>query len=144
MENDINTGNLKNMLESKNVKPSFQRISVLRYIMQNMNHPSAETIYKNLVDEIPTLSKTTIYNTLNLLTKNNIITSLSITDTEIRYDYQEKNHAHFLCLYCKQIFDVENSEASNIKMINGHQIQQVQIHYKGICLDCSTKQKKHH
>ena len=29
-----------------------------------MNHPTVETIYKELIDEIPTLSKTTVYNTL--------------------------------------------------------------------------------
>ncbi|MFC2088009.1 Fur family transcriptional regulator [Calditrichota bacterium] len=151
MENDtlnlnkeISTENLKNILESKNVKPSFQRLSVLRYIMNHMNHPSAETIYNNLVQEIPTLSKTTIYNTLNLLAAKNIITALTISDTEVRYDYKKSEHAHFQCINCKQIYDVENQEISNNRIIDGHKIMDTQIHYKGICTNCFNQKTEHH
>lgn len=139
MDNKITTANLKHVLESKGVKPSFQRISVLKYIMEQKNHPSVDTIYSNLIEQIPTLSRTTIYNTLNLLTEKEIITALTISDTELRYDYADVDtqHAHFQCNNCGDIFDLDIvCETCKSESIGGHKIIEKQIHLKGICAKC--------
>ena len=38
----------------------------MNYLITKRNHPTAEMIYLELVNEIAGLSKTTVYNTLNL------------------------------------------------------------------------------
>ncbi len=139
MENIISTEKLKNILQAKGVKPSFQRISVLKYIVEQKNHPSVDTIYASLIEMIPTLSRTTIYNTLNLLTEKDIITALTISDTEIRYDYVEFDHAHFQCKACGNIFDLDIvCETCKSESIGGHKILEKQVHLKGICINCLT------
>ena len=50
-------------LKSHEIKPSFQRMRIFEYLITHRNHPTVEMIYKSLVKEIPTLSKTTVYNT---------------------------------------------------------------------------------
>ncbi len=55
-------GNLLNA----GIKPSYQRIKIYEYIFNNNIHPTVDNIYKKLLKEIPTLSKTTVYNTLKL------------------------------------------------------------------------------
>ncbi len=40
-------------------------------------------IYRELLDEIPTLSKTTLYNTLNLFVERGIINMLNLEENEI-------------------------------------------------------------
>ena len=56
-----------------NIKPSVQRIAIMQYLMEYPVHPSADDIYTALSPSMPTLSKTTVYNTL----KNKISVSAS-------------------------------------------------------------------
>lgn len=78
--------NLAECLVKNNIKPSFQRMKIFEYLVKNNSHPTVDEIYKEVVSEIPTLSKTTVYNTLNLFIEANILKGLSIEDNEVRYD----------------------------------------------------------
>ncbi len=134
---NTSTENVKNLLVEKGVKPSFQRISVLKYLLRENNHPSVDTIYKNLVPYIPTLSRTTVYNTLKLLSEKEVISTLTINDTDLRYDFINEPHDHFQCKTCNAIFDVKvGVDISGLKSIDGHQIQEIQLHMKGVCRQC--------
>ena len=66
MELQLHTGDIGNYLKKHDIKPSYQRMKIFQYLLDNHNHPTVDTIYKALCTEIPTLSKTTVYNTLNL------------------------------------------------------------------------------
>ena len=55
-----------NRLLEYNIKPSMQRIAIMEYLMEHRTHPSADEIYTALSPSMPTLSKTTVYNTLKL------------------------------------------------------------------------------
>ncbi|MFA8344094.1 MAG: Fur family transcriptional regulator [Rhodothermaceae bacterium] len=135
--NQITTEYVGKILEEKGVKPSFQRLSVLKYLMKSKNHPSVDKIFKALSQDIPTLSKTTVYNTLNLLTEKGIVTALNINDTEVLYDYIFKPHAHLLCTECGHVYDVFLDDSfSGIKEIDGHIISEAQINFKGVCKKC--------
>ncbi len=135
----IDTQLIKEMLESKGVRPSYQRLSVLKYILITKNHPSVDTIFKKLAPEIPTLSRTTIYNTLNLLVDKEIITPLTISDREVRYDFMQKPHAHFLCQSCGEVYDIAlDSNFPKNGLIDGHIIEEIQVHYRGQCRCCAS------
>ena len=56
----------KQYLLNFGIKPSLQRLAVMKYLMQYHTHPTVDEIYAALHSSIPTLSKTTIYNTLSL------------------------------------------------------------------------------
>ena len=56
--------NITEFLNAHDIKPSYQRIKVYEHLVHSDNHPSAEFIYRKLIKTIPTLSKTTIYNSL--------------------------------------------------------------------------------
>lgn len=58
--------NITEYLIKNNIRPSFQRIKILEYLANNNNHPTADEIFKDVVKEIPMLSKTTVYSTLTL------------------------------------------------------------------------------
>ena len=139
----VSTEELKNLLQSSGVKPSVQRLSVLRYVMEEMNHPSVDKIYHSLLPQIPTLSKTTVYNTLKQLTEKGVISALNIDTSEIKYDFIEHNHAHFICTNCGQIYDIElDSDIYQMQSVAGHQVFNTQISFKGICNSCKQKQKE--
>lgn len=131
------TEQLKDILEAHGIKPSFQRLSVLKYVMEHRDHPSVDVIFRNLKEQIPTLSRTTVYNTLSRLSRNGLIQSLTINDGEAKFDYSETAHAHFLCTRCGKIYDVFlDSDIYKMETIDGHLVTDIQINFKGICSHC--------
>jgi len=128
---------IKGLLESKGIKPSIQRISILNYIIEKRNHPSVDMIFRELVPQIPTLSRTTVYNTLNMFRDEGIINALTIDNVELKYDYEEIPHAHFRCKTCNNIYDVKlNTVAIDDQIPDNHQITEMQINLTGICNRC--------
>lgn len=129
--------NISKTLHEKGVSPSIQRIKIMQFILNNEHHSSVDSIYKELLHEIPTLSKTTVYNTLALFVEKKIINSITIDNTEILYEQSQKPHAHFQCNVCKSIIDIElNSNLYGISEIENHKVENVNIHLRGICKEC--------
>ena len=81
-------------LRENNIKPSFQRIKIFDYLVTKKNHPTVEMIHKELVKEIPTLSKTTVYNTLNAFIEKKVVHIIVIEENETRYDAILGDHGH--------------------------------------------------
>ena len=131
--------NVKQHLIDHDIKPSLQRMAVMKYLMDNKNHPTAEMIFNELFPSIPTLSKTTVYNTLNLLTEKGAILMIGIDEKNARYDGDTSPHAHFRCKGCGCIYDVP-IDVNNKIFIDGIgelTIDEVHIYYKGLCKNCS-------
>lgn len=103
-----------------------------------MNHPTVETIYKALSPEIPTLSKTTVYNTLKLFQEHGIIMAVHIEDNETRYDADTSFHGHFKCIKCGRLYDFPLSleHAANIAELDNHTVTESHYYLKGICSKC--------
>lgn len=128
------------ILLAHDIKPSIQRVEILNYLLLAKNHPSVDTIYTDLSLKIPTLSKTTIYNTLKLFTKKNIVNEIVIEGKETRYDAIDTPHGHFKCLKCNIIYDFEyDINDIQINSLKGFDIQTVQFYIKGTCKKCLEK-----
>lgn len=127
-------------LKARNIRLSHQRLMVLDYIDKNRYHPTVDQIYSNLVQEMPTLSKTTIYNSLNALIDAGLVRRITIEDNETRYDIISDDHGHFKCESCGKIFDFHiNMDSIESEDLYNFKINDKDIYFKGICPDCSTK-----
>lgn len=132
----------KNYLLQYGIKPSVQRLAIVDYLIANRIHPTADEIYNALYMEIPTLSKTTVYNTLKLFTEQGAVVILVIDEKNIRFDIDTSRHAHFLCLGCGCIYDipVENMEAMQLEGVGELTITETHLYYKGFCKKCIERQ----
>ncbi|NLE23936.1 MAG: transcriptional repressor [Clostridiaceae bacterium] len=129
--------NLEKELKSKNINPSYQRLKILEYLNQNHCHPTVDQIYKCLHEIIPTLSKTTVYNTLKKLVEEGLVRVINIEDNETRYDINTEDHGHFKCETCKAIIDFNiNLDTFLIKGLDNFKIFDKNIYFKGICPKC--------
>ena len=121
----------------RKVRPSFQRIKILEYLVNNTDHPTVDEIFNDLQKKIPTLSKTTVYNTLNLLIEANLVRVVTIEDTQTRYDLMVNNHGHFKCGSCGRIFnfriDIDSCTADDLANFS---ITEKNVYFKGTCPDC--------
>jgi Fur family peroxide stress response transcriptional regulator len=128
------------MFSEKGIKPSLQRIKIMDFLMGNKTHPTVDTIYKHVVTEIPTLSKTTVYNTLKLLASKDLILTINIEDTETRYDADTEMHGHFKCFSCQQVYDFKlDTQEFSTNVLGGFDIDEHHIYLKGVCSSCKSK-----
>jgi Fe2+ or Zn2+ uptake regulation protein len=91
---------------------------------------------------MPTLSKTTIYNTLRSFSQSGLALSLRLDEKTVHYDGDTAPHAHFICKDCGKIIDVTitNTDMLHIPTLCGADVQAVEISYYGQCNTCK-KQK---
>ena len=127
-------------LKKHNINPSHQRIKIFEYLLQNRTHPTVDEIFKSLMAEIKTLSKTTVYNTLKLFIEKEVVKAIVIEDNEVRYDANVNFHGHFKCLCCNTIYDF-NMDDSILRNedLKGFQINEQHLYIKGICKACLNK-----
>ncbi len=129
-------------LKDKGYTLSMARIAILRYVMKENAHYTAEEIYKNLKEEYPTLSIATVYNTLKLLSKEGYLQQIMIDPNKVIYDSTKGVHPHFYCKVCGKIEDINSDLKLEVnKEINGNRVEEVHIYVYGICKDCLQKQK---
>lgn len=122
-----------------NIKPSMQRIAILEYLMEHRTHPSADEIYTELSPSMPTLSKTTVYNTLKLFSEQGAALMLTIDERNANFDADTSQHAHFLCRQCGKIYDLPFSKEVNTVeglQMDGHEVREMHYYYKGVCKEC--------
>lgn len=137
--------NISQHLIKNGIKPSYQRMKVYEYLVTKKNHPTVDMIYKELLPLIPTFSKTTVYNTLELFMEKGIAIMITIDEKETRYDADTSIHTHFKCEQCLNIYDLRtNLTAMDIPELNEHKITEQHLYFKGICKDCLTKSKPSH
>ncbi|MDO4719825.1 MAG: Fur family transcriptional regulator [Peptostreptococcaceae bacterium] len=137
---NLHIKDISRFLVERGIKPSYQRVRILERLVENMNHPTVNDIYVDLIDEIPSLSKTTVYNTLNLFSENGIVRSFSVDGHEARYDIVSRGHGHFICLSCKEIYDFDLEEDLVIHhSLEGFETMEQDITLRGICKLCQSK-----
>ena len=81
---ELSLDELRAHMEKEGIHQSYHRLKILEYMMNHRTHPTVDMIYKGLSKEIPTLSKTTVYNTLKLFLSKDIVQELTIEEKEMR------------------------------------------------------------
>ena len=133
---------ITNELKNNNIRLTPQRLKVLEYLSNSREHPTVDQIYNVLKKEVPSLSKTTIYNTLNYLSELNLIKVLLSDDNEAHFDADTDDHGHFKCTSCKRIYDFEIDMDSCItEKLNDYKIEEKAVYFKGICPGCLSNTK---
>ena len=136
----MNSLQARELLKNNGIKPSLHRLRILQYLLGAHTHPTVDVIYNDIVEEIPTLSKTTIYNTLKTFIENGVVQAITIEENEVRFDAFMEDHGHFKCTRCGELYDVDLKVANlNFSKIEGHIIEEKQVYFKGSCKSCAAE-----
>lgn len=135
----MNVTEVHSHLISHNIKPSVQRVAIMQYLMEHKTHPTIDQIFNHLLPHIPTLSKTTVYNTLKLFYDKRAVLALTIDEKNVRYDAEVTAHAHFKCKKCGSIQDIclEETDIPPFKGSNKLILEDTQVYFMGICEKCT-------
>lgn len=132
----------KEYLSNHGIRPSAQRIAIMEYLLTHKTHPTVDQIFNDLLPSMPTLSKTTLYNTLKLFYSKNVALMLTLDEHTAHFDGDVRPHAHFQCLSCGRVFDIFESELPELMSVYKSKIgmlaiSNVELSFKGYCPTCT-------
>lgn len=137
--------NIVEILLDKGIRPSPQRVALLAAIRPRKDHPTAEMLFEELRPTMPTISKTTVLNTMRLLQSAGLVRDVRSEEGELRFDGNCDFHAHFKCRECGGLFDIFPEvvhKETFVDLPENFVIDDEQLIYYGLCPKCSTTPKK--
>ena len=95
-------------LQEKGHRLTPQRMLVIEALHSADRHISAEEIYEQLHSRYPYANISTVYRTLELLKKLDLVTETDFGEGYVRYHVAEKGHHHHLvCSSCGKVIDLK-------------------------------------
>ena len=109
-------GDLISQLSEQGYRLTPQRMLVLSAIANSDHHISAEEIYAQVVAKYPYVNISTVYRTLDLLKRLDLVTETDLGGGRVRYHPVDKGHHHHLvCQECGAIIDLDESVLSSLQ-----------------------------
>ncbi|BAF70187.1 MULTISPECIES: Fur family transcriptional regulator [unclassified Nitratiruptor] len=135
---------LKEIVKKRGLKHSSQREQVLKVLFHAKEHLTPEEIYNKVKKENPNIGLATVYRTLSLLEKEDMVSSVSFGHEGKKYELNRgEHHDHMICLECGKILEFydENLEKLQEKIAEEHNFKLLthQMNLYGICKECQKK-----
>ncbi len=133
-------------LKKSALRITTQRREILRYIIENKAHFDAELILSDLTRNGITVSRATIYRTLDVLSQNVLVDKYDFGDGKARYEIKtgQSHHDHLVCIRCGRIVEFNNEtsipEAKQICSRNHFKYFNHYLHVYGLCPGCQKLQ----
>lgn len=129
------------ILKEHGLKVTPQRLSIFKMLRNTCVHPSAETIYKALQEEHPTMSLATVYKTVDTFVQHGLIQQLNVGEDSYRYDADTSAHSHIQCTKCKLVLDLPklaqvDSLREEVQGTTGYALSHEQLYFYGQCPAC--------
>ena len=120
------------------LKHSKQRDCIKRFLASRTDHPTADTFYMGIREELPTISLGTVYRNLAQLSQSGEILSIHVADGFEHFDFVTAPHAHLHCKKCGAIIDAKLDIEPLSKLSNdlGFTPQNTIYVVYGICKNC--------
>jgi Fur family peroxide stress response transcriptional regulator len=126
------------VLKERGIRPTAQRIGVYQNIVERHDHPTVDMLYHDMHALHPSLSKTTVYNTLDMLVKAGLVKPVTINSNEARFDANTSLHGHFQCTCCGKLTDFYFTNINvQTQGLEGYEIGTKDVYFTGRCPQCS-------
>jgi Fur family peroxide stress response transcriptional regulator len=131
---------MKQLFAERGLKFTHQRYLVYRALIATREHPSAETVWRWVRQEAPSISLDTVYRTLAALERRGLAARVPDGGEQGRFDGDPTPHHHLVCLACGRIEDfvmtgVGLADLPPTVAAWGH-ARDAQIVVRGVCRAC--------
>lgn len=129
-------------LRRAGLKATGPRVILLTALEQNHSHPTAELLHESLQLHHPSLSLSTVYQTLDAFIRTGLCRRVSEAGKRLRVDGTPQDHDHAICRTCGEIFDIDRrllprptppTQLPQDLMVTG-----LRIEYDVVCQTCHT------
>ncbi len=127
---------MKDMLKklaASGIQPTPQRIAVAEYVLSTVNHPTADEVWMKVRDRCPTLSRATVYNTLNLFAEKGLLRTQFLKDGVAVFDRHVAPHHHFIDEETGRVLDIpwDAVKVTGEKSLQGLEVREYQVVLRG-------------
>lgn len=120
-------------LHRSGIQPSAQRVAIAEYVLATEAHPSAEQVWAEVRARVPTISRATVYNTLNLFVRKGLLRQLQLADGKVGFDPNLQPHHHFIDEATGVVHDVpwDALEVRRVDALRGLEVREYQVVLRG-------------
>jgi Fe2+ or Zn2+ uptake regulation protein len=94
-------------LHQAGLQATWPRLLILAALERHQHHPTAEQLHQTLRKEYPSLSLSTVYQTLEAFLHTGLCRRVTDTADRLRVDGTPRDHDHAVCRVCGAIFDID-------------------------------------
>ena len=128
--------------EARKNRNTPQRQLVKKIVDESCDHPTADIVYKRVIEHDPRVSLGTVYRNLEFLSENGQILRIKLPSGPDHFDFNMKPHIHFYCTDCRSISDmpdesVKTDGAESLPEAAGYNIKERFLLYIGTCPECN-------
>lgn len=131
-------------IKSKKMRQTPERFAILDKVLEQKVHFDIDELYKDIEGDYH-VSRSTVYNTVELLCECNILRKHYLNETQAVYELAEDMHLHLICLKCgavKEVHDEKVGEYLSTLRFRGFSPSFSSTNIYGICSACMRKMKK--
>lgn len=129
------------MFRDRGLKVTPQRECIFDVLWRAEAHPSAEAVYAEARNRMPTMSLKTVYQTLNDLAAMGEIQQLDLGTGSTRFDPNIDSHHHLVCTRCGTVRDLY-ADYSMIEVPSGagqgFTVGSAEVVFRGLCPECQA------
>ena len=120
-------------LAEHGIQPTPQRIAVAKHVLRATDHPTADEVWAKVRRRCPTLSRATVYNTLNLLAEKGLLRSQPLREGVAVFDPRIAPHHHFIDDDTGRVFDIpwDAVKVTGEKSLQGIEVREYQVVLRG-------------
>jgi len=120
-------------LRTHGIQPTAQRLAVARFVLDADSHPTADEVWERVRQRSPTLSRATVYNTLNLFVEKGLLRTQAVREGALVFDPRIARHHHFIDEETGEIHDVpwEAVKVTGEKSLQGYEVRDYQVVMRG-------------
>lgn len=132
------------MLSAKGVKPTANRVLVMRELMK-ASHPVSLADLESALQF--TMDKSSIFRALEVFAQNDAVHVIEDGSRSVKYELCHSGgehsisdqHAHFYCERCGETYCIKSAKVPVIDMPAGFAPHSINYMIKGICPECGRK-----
>jgi Fe2+ or Zn2+ uptake regulation protein len=133
-------------LRNVGVHVTAQRLAVLDAVAK-APHSTADEVVEVVRRTIGSISRQSVYDTLNVLTQRGVLRRIQPMGSSARYeDRVNDNHHHLLCRRCNAVVDIDCSVGARPCLVaaddHGYQIDEAEVIYWGVCPTCQRRRSR--
>lgn len=123
-----------------------QRAQICAYLANTDQHPTPYQVFADLQSIDPTISRATVYNTLNTLQQIGAIVEINFGANHTHYDTDPTPHINLICLHCHTIEDCycdlsANQQLHDAIAAHGFHAIATKVDILGVCRACYEAQQ---
>jgi len=121
------------ILRECSIQPTPQRIAVVEFVLGNRDHPSADEVLSFARKKCPTVSRATVYNTLNLLVEKGLLSMQTMKEGAVVFDANVDRHHHFIDIDTGNIYDIpwDHLQVKGNDKLKDYEITEFQVVLRG-------------